>query len=96
MKGRFTDKLGHQYPVDQSGCRTFRDIETGRVTKIIATDEAAIESLTSTRIPFTTHTEPIFMCIDDGHNVYANTLSLTIFLIFNPWSIKDHELPIAR
>lgn len=96
MNGRFTDNFGRQYPVDQNGFRTFRDIEKGTVTKIVATDEAAIESLTSTRTPFATHTEPIFMRIDDGRNVYANTLGLTMFLIFNPWSMRDHRRRVER
>lgn len=62
-------RLTDRHPIDENGCRTFYEIGTGKITKILATDEAAILKLLSAKAPFTSQNEKIFMRIDEQSRV---------------------------
>ncbi|NCQ52369.1 hypothetical protein GW796_10905 [archaeon] len=42
-----------RHPIDENGFRTFYEIETGKITKILAEDETSILKLISSREPLT-------------------------------------------
>ena len=74
-----TDGPGYRHPIDANGFRTFTEIKTGNAMKILATDEVAIRSLCDFRTPFATHTEAVFMRIDDESKPHSSLWSLLRF-----------------